>query len=93
VREQQQQRVTYRLDLRSDSIFQSPAFYLKQNDVIYVAPNRMRSNQSTVSGNNFQNVSFWVSVASTIASVSLAIMTYNLNKTKADRDASNSSSK
>ncbi|MCR5570088.1 MAG: polysaccharide export protein [Paludibacteraceae bacterium] len=93
IREQQQQRVSYRLDLRSDSIFQSPAFYLKQNDVIYVAPSRMRSNQSTVSGNNFQNVSFWVSVASTIASVSLAIMTYNLNKSKEDRQAAESKSK
>lgn len=82
IREQQQQRVSYRLDLRSDSIFQSPAFYLKQNDVIYVAPGKMRANQSTVSGNTFQNAQFWVSVASALTSVAtfaFAIWKYNDN--------------
>lgn len=78
IREQQQQRVSYRLDLRSDSIFQSPAFYLKQNDVIYVAPSRMRANQSTVSGNTFQNATFWVSVATAL--VSIANLVNNVNK-------------
>lgn len=83
VREQQQKRVSYRLDLRSDTIFQSPAFYLKQNDVIYVAPTKMRSNQSTVSGNTFQNAQFWVSVATALTSVAtfaLALQKYNDGK-------------
>lgn len=78
IREQQQQRVTYQMDLRSDSIFQSPAYYLKQNDVIYVAPSRMRANQSTVSGNTFQNATFWVSVATAL--VSIANLVNNVNK-------------
>lgn len=78
IREQQQQRVTYQMDLRSDSIFQSPAYYLKQNDVIYVAPGKMRANQSTVSGNTFQNATFWVSVATAL--VSIANLVNNVNK-------------
>lgn len=85
IREQEEKRITYKLDLRQDSIFQSPAFFLKQNDVIYVAPNKMRSNQSTVSGNTFQNVQFWVSVASSLASVgalavSISNAKYNRSK-------------
>lgn len=79
VREQENNRVTYRLDLRSDSIFQSPAFYLKQNDVVYVAPSKVRANQSTVGGNAVQNPSFWLSVTSCLTSVatfSLAMYRY-----------------
>lgn len=75
IREQADQRITYQLDLRSDSIFQSPAFFLKQNDVIYVAPNKMRANQSTVSGNTFQNASFWVTVLGSMVSVANIVIT------------------
>ena len=56
--------ITYQLDLRSKNIYQSPAFYVQQNDVIYVEPNKYRSNQSTVSGNSFASTSFWISLAS-----------------------------
>jgi polysaccharide export outer membrane protein len=38
VREIEGQRSFYRLDLTSSEIFSSPAFYLKQNDYIYVEP-------------------------------------------------------
>ncbi len=35
-----------RLDLNSDKIFQSPYFYLKQRDVIYVQPNKYKIQSS-----------------------------------------------
>lgn len=41
VREENNERVTYTVDLTSpESVFNSPAYYLRQNDVIYVQSNR-----------------------------------------------------
>ena len=47
----------------------SPVYYLQQNDVIYVEPNKMRARQSTVNGNNVRSSSFWISLASLFASI------------------------
>ncbi|MCQ2235136.1 MAG: polysaccharide export protein [Paludibacteraceae bacterium] len=74
IREENGQRISYRMDLRSKEIFNSPAYYLKQNDVVYVKPSRMRANQSTVSGNSFQNTSFWISLASIFTTIYLAFI-------------------
>ena len=51
-----------RLDLTSSSIFESPFYYLKQNDVIYVEPNKARRGNSKYS----QAAQYNISVASTI---------------------------
>ena len=41
VREEEGKRVTYEVDLRDQaSVFNSPAYYLQQNDVVYVSPNK-----------------------------------------------------
>jgi len=39
IREANGQRQSYRLDIRDAEIFNSPAYYLAQNDIIYVEPN------------------------------------------------------
>lgn len=39
IRNEQGKTVEYRLDLTSKELFKSPAFMLKQNDVVYVEPN------------------------------------------------------
>lgn len=44
----------------------SPAYCLRQNDVIYVEPNEMQRRQTTVNGNNTLSTSFWISVASLV---------------------------
>jgi len=64
VREVEGKRVTYELDLRSKDIFNSPAYYLQQNDAIYVHPSKVRAGQSNINENNFKSVSLWISVAS-----------------------------
>lgn len=66
-------RVTYRIDLRSADIFNSPAYYIQQNDVIYIEPNTVRSNQSTVNGNTTRSVSLWMSIVSVLATVGVLI--------------------
>ena len=39
IREENGKRKIYHVDIRSKSIFDSPVFYLKQNDLIYIEPN------------------------------------------------------
>lgn len=58
-------------DLRSRDIFQSPDYYLKQNDMVYVEPNRVRAESSVQ--NQFTNVGTWISLISFLASMSVLV--------------------
>lgn len=40
------ERVIYTLNLNDKKLFDSPAFFLEQNDVVYVEPNQTRANSS-----------------------------------------------
>jgi len=75
MREEGDERVTYRLNLQNaQELLQSPAYYLQQNDVVYVEPNEFRSRQTTVNGNNVLSASFWISVASLLTSIAVLIV-------------------
>lgn len=64
----------YEVNLTSaHEVFSSPVFYLRQNDFIYVEPNKMRANQATVNGNSFLSSSFWISIASILVSIGVLI--------------------
>ena len=64
----------YNVDMRSfDDVQHSPAYYIHQNDYIYVEPNKKRANQSTVNANTVQSASFWISVVSLLASVATTV--------------------
>lgn len=65
IRETDGKRVVTYHDLRSSDIFESPCFYLQQNDVVYVEPNKAKSSQSGI----FSNVSLWISIISVSLSV------------------------
>lgn len=67
-REENGKRKVYVVDLRSSDLYNSPAYYLRQNDVIYVEPNEVRAGQSTINENNFRSVRFWASLGSTALS-------------------------
>jgi polysaccharide export outer membrane protein len=47
VREEGNKKVTRHINLNSRDFFQSPYYYLQPNDVVYVAPNKVRMNQAT----------------------------------------------
>lgn len=75
IRETGQGRMTYRVNLQAGKeLLQSPAFYIQQNDIIYVSPNAYRSRQTTVNGNNILSASFWISVASLLTSIAVLIV-------------------
>lgn len=66
--------IAHIVDMRSfDSVKSSPAYFIHQNDYIYVEPNKKRANESTVNANTVQSASFWISVVSLLASVATTI--------------------
>lgn len=73
IREEQGEKHTYFLDIRSKDIFQSPAFYLQQNDVVYVTPNRFRRGQSTVNGTSLRSIGTWIGTISGVTSIVILI--------------------
>lgn len=65
VREENGKDVAYRLDLTdTKSLMESPAYHLRQNDVVYVEPNNMKKRASTSSGSTVATPTFWISIAS-----------------------------
>lgn len=74
LREENGVQHVYNVNLCSgEQVYTSPAYYLRQNDVVYVEPNNMRARQSTVNGNTVRTPSFWMSLASFLASMSILI--------------------
>lgn len=73
VREENGERKSYTIDLRSSDFFDSPAYYLQQNDVVYVQPNSVRAGQSTINENSFKSVSLWTSLAALLTTIAVLI--------------------
>lgn len=48
----------------------SPAYYLQQNDVVYVSPNSKRKRESKTTGNIFNQPAIWVSLAGLLTTIS-----------------------
>lgn len=69
----------YRVDLsNAQSVYSSPVYQLKQNDVVYVQPNITKQRQSTPWSNSWQNPSIYLSMTSVM--VSVAVLISNLLK-------------
>ncbi len=62
------QKKFYRVDITSPDIFNSPVYYLQQNDIVYVEPNKAKVRNST---NYIQNFSLGISVISLLLTVAL----------------------
>ena len=73
IREENGERTVRYHDLRSSDIFESPCYYLQQNDVVYVAPNDIRTGSSRINSNN--SASVWLSAVSVLASIASLIVT------------------
>ena len=60
IRENNGKKEYHRFDLTSSEVLTSPFFYLQQNDIVYVEPNKARKSNSRYS----QSSQFNISVAS-----------------------------
>jgi polysaccharide biosynthesis/export protein len=52
IREEDNHKVKYHVDLTSNDLFSSPIYYLNQNDIVYVEPNRVKINSSLINTSN-----------------------------------------
>lgn len=71
IRENNGKRTILFHDLRSAEIFNSPCYYLQQNDIVYVEPNKAKSGQSGINQNN--TIGVWVSVISLLTTIAVLI--------------------
>lgn len=76
IRKENGKEVAYRIDLTNAAeAMKSPAFYLQQEDVIYVEPNAKSKRETTSAGNAAYSPSFWISVGSVGLTVATLIVT------------------
>lgn len=74
MREENGNQMAYRVDLTNiQSLYNSPVYYLKQGDLIYVEPNEKKAREATAAGNAFLQPTLWISLASLLTSVSVLI--------------------
>ncbi len=73
IREEDGERIIRYHDLRSSDVFNSPNYYLQQNDIVYVEPNKVRTGSSKINSNN--SASVWLSTASVLASIASLMIT------------------
>lgn len=71
IREENGERTVASLDLRSKQIFSSPYYYLQQNDVVYVQPNKAKAGQSEINQNRTWGT--FASIISVLVSLSVLI--------------------
>lgn len=66
----------YRIDLTDlQELANSPAYYLQQDDIIYVQPNNKAKRETTPNGNTPYTPSFWVSMGSFAITIATLILT------------------
>ncbi|MFR9524079.1 MAG: polysaccharide biosynthesis/export family protein [Rikenellaceae bacterium] len=67
IREENGVRTISEVDLRGADILSSPYYYLQQNDVVYVEPNKVRAGQSEINSN--RTVGTYASILSVLISI------------------------
>lgn len=65
----------YHVDLTNmQTLLNSPAYYLQQNDLVYVSPNDKRKRESKAMGNTFNTPAVWISIASLLTTITALII-------------------
>lgn len=80
VRENNGEKEAGRIDITDPAIFASPYYYLRQNDVVYVEPNKAKKRNANYSQAQQYNVTVFstiLSAVSTVTTMVLAIVTAN----------------
>ena len=64
----------YVLSLNSaKDMLSSEAYYIHQNDIVYVKANDVKARQSLASGNETRSISFWLSLASVLTTIAVLV--------------------
>lgn len=74
IRQKGPEKKIYTLSMNSGKeIFASEAYYIQQNDVIYVKANDTKARQSEMPGNEGRTLSFWLSLTSVLTAIAVLI--------------------
>ncbi len=79
IRERDGERVMYQINLCDVSMFNSPAYYLQQNDIVYVEPSDIKARQSTTDDKALRMTSIMVSSGSLLVSVATLVISIIAN--------------
>ena len=71
IRDYEGTKVYQRVDLTSKDLFKSPAYYITQNDVIYVEPNKTGIRETSIG----QNTTLTISIISLLITTTAIILT------------------
>lgn len=71
IREENGMRTVHYFDLKNPDILTSPYFYLQQDDVVYVTPNKYKAQAGEIN----QNRSFYISLVSVAVSMATLLVT------------------
>ena len=63
------QKSIHRLDISKGDILNSPYYYLQQNDILYIEPNKTKINRQAIS-----NASIWVSALGMVSSIAALVV-------------------
>lgn len=74
IREKDGKRVLFEINLCDADMFKSPAYYLQQNDVVYVQPSKVKARQSTTDDKALRMTSIFVSGGSLLISLASLIV-------------------
>ncbi len=74
IRERDGERVMYQINLCDVSMFNSPAYYLQQNDIVYVEPSEVKARQSTTDDKALRMTSIMVSSGSLLVSIATLVI-------------------
>lgn len=75
IRENNGKKEVHRMDITSPDIFESPCFYLQQNDVVYVEPIERKLKTRNSSSQNLSLASSIISTLSVVASMIFSVIT------------------
>lgn len=74
IRREGDKEVAYRVDLTNvENVMQSPVYYVRQNDAIYIEPNKKKKREANANGNTALTSSFWISVVSVMTTIAVLI--------------------
>lgn len=74
VRQINNERKTYRIDLRDGNMFNSEAFYLQQNDIVYVNANDIKLKSSNLDPNRYAELSLYLNIVTSVALIASIIL-------------------
>jgi polysaccharide export outer membrane protein len=73
IRENDGERLLYRVDLNDKELLSNPGYYLQQNDIVYVEPDKIRRVQTSAGRSNTQFVLSIMVTVLTIATLFIAL--------------------